>query len=118
MDELLGPRGNRLSGGEKKRLALARALLQKPEILILDEVTSALDEAVARSLLTSLDRFRNGNILIVISHRPATILWAERILVVHQGTIIDGGTHASLLERCPLYGEIFRDAEHASHNGK
>ncbi len=110
MDELLGPQGRRLSGGEKKRLALARVILQRPEILILDEVTGALDEAVARSLLCSLDRFHNGNILLVISHRPATILWAERILVVDRGTILDGGTHDALMQRCPIYEKIFRGA--------
>jgi ABC-type multidrug transport system fused ATPase/permease subunit len=113
MEELLGPRGRRLSGGEKKRLALARAMLQQPEILILDEVTGALDEPVAYSLLRSLDQFRNGHTLVLISHRLATMQWADRILVVNDGTIADDGPHHQLENRSPVYRQILRCAKQA-----
>ncbi len=73
LDEPLGPLGNRPSGGEKKRVALARTLLQSPSILILDEITSALDEPTAAALLQGLNTFRKARTLVVISHRPATI---------------------------------------------
>ena len=93
LDEPLGPLGGRLSGGEKKRLALARTLLQQPRILIVDEITSALDGPAAAGLLEGLELFRQARTLVVISHRPATILWADRILVVDEGAIVDSGKH-------------------------
>jgi ABC-type multidrug transport system fused ATPase/permease subunit len=108
LDEPLGPLGNRLSGGEKKRVALARTLLQGPSILILDEVTSALDEPAAAALLDGLDAFRRARTLVVISHRPATILWADRIIVVHEGAVVDTGKHQELLVRCQLYKRIWQ----------
>ena len=107
-DEPLGPLGNRLSGGERKRVALARTLLQRPNILILDEITSALDEPAAMGMLHGLDLFRKARTLIVISHRPATILWAERILVVHDGTVVDTGKHGELLRRCDVYRRLWQ----------
>jgi ATP-binding cassette subfamily B protein len=110
-DEPLGPLGNRLSGGEKKRLALARTLLQKPNLLILDEITSALDEPAAANILQGLDLFRKARTLIIISHRPATILWADRILVVGEGTVVDTGKHDQLIRRCPLYQRIWQSQE-------
>jgi ABC-type multidrug transport system fused ATPase/permease subunit len=110
-DEPLGPLGNRLSGGEKKRLALARSLLQEPSLLILDEITSALDEPAAASILQGLDLFRKARTLIIISHRPATILWADRILVVGEGAAIDTGKHDELIQRCPLYKRIWQSQE-------
>jgi ABC-type multidrug transport system fused ATPase/permease subunit len=108
LDEVLGPRGRKLSGGERKRLALARVLLQPPEILILDEVTAALDEPVATRLLEDLERLGPEKIQVVITHRPATMQWADRILVIGQGSLIDDGAHDALLERCPEYRSIFR----------
>jgi ABC-type multidrug transport system fused ATPase/permease subunit len=110
-DEPLGPLGNRLSGGEKKRLALARSFLQKPDLLILDEITSALDEPTAESILQGLDLFRRARTLIIISHRPATILWADRILVVAEGVAVDTGKHDQLIRRCPLYQRMWQSQE-------
>src|ERR1700730_18369119 len=80
LDEPLGPLGNSLSGGERKRLALARTLLQQPKILIVDEITSSLDAPSAAGLLEGLDLFRRTRTLVVVSHRPTTILWADRLL--------------------------------------
>jgi ATP-binding cassette subfamily B protein len=114
LDEPLGPLGGRLSGGEKKRLALARTLLQQPRILIVDEVTGALDAPTAAALLKGLESFREDRTLIVISHRPATILWAQRILVVESGRIVDSGRHSDLLARCPAYQTIWASQEEGS----
>jgi ATP-binding cassette subfamily B protein len=108
LDEPLGPLGSRLSGGERKRLALARALVQQPKILIVDEITSSLDAPTAAGLLEGLDLFRRGRTLIVISHRPATILWADRILVVENGAIADSGKHPELIDRCEAYRRIWK----------
>ena len=108
LDEPLGPLGNSLSGGERKRLALARALLQQPKILIVDEITSSLDAPSAAGLLEGLDLFRHGRTLVVISHRPATILWADRILVVENGAIADSGKHRELIDRCEAYRKIWK----------
>jgi ABC-type bacteriocin/lantibiotic exporter with double-glycine peptidase domain len=114
MDELLGPKGKRLSGGERKRLALARAMLQNPQILILDEVTAALDGPAAESVLHNLDRTHHKHrVLILITHRPATIRWANRILVVEGGAIIDDGTHDELMRRCLRYRQIYVGALHS-----
>jgi ATP-binding cassette, subfamily B, bacterial HlyB/CyaB len=111
LDEPLGPLGGRLSGGEKKRLALARTLLQRPRILIVDEITSALDGPAAAGLLQGLELFRQARTLIVISHRPATILWADRILVVDNGAIADSGKHDALMLRCEAYRRIWQSQD-------
>src|SRR5208282_5475899 len=112
LDEPLGPLGGRLSGGEKKRLALARTLLQQPRILIVDEITSALDGPAAAGLLQGLELFRQARTLLVISHRPATILWADRILVVDEGAIVDSGKHDQLILRCEAYRRIWQSQDH------
>lgn len=111
LDEPLGPLGGRLSGGEKKRLALARTLLQQPRILIVDEITSALDGPAAAGLLQGLELFREARTLVVISHRPATILWADRILVVDEGAIADSGKHDELILRCEAYRKIWQSQD-------
>jgi ABC-type multidrug transport system fused ATPase/permease subunit len=111
LDEPLGPLGGRLSGGEKKRLALARTLLQQPRILIVDEITSALDGPAAAGLLQGLELFRQARTLVVISHRPATILWADRILVVDAGAIVDAGRHDELTLRCEAYQRIWQSQD-------
>ena len=111
LDEPLGPLGGRLSGGEKKRVALARTLLQQPKILIVDEITSALDGPAAAGLLQGLDLFRQARTLVVISHRPATILWADRILVVDEGAIVDSGKHDALILRCEAYQRIWQSQD-------
>ena len=112
LDEPLGPLGNSLSGGERKRLALARTLLQQPKILIVDEITSSLDAPGAAGLLEGLDVFRRTRTLVVVSHRPATILWADRILVVQNGVIADSGKHRELMDRCEAYQKIWQFQDH------
>jgi ABC-type multidrug transport system fused ATPase/permease subunit len=112
LDEPLGPLGNSLSGGERKRLALARTLLQQPKILIVDEITSSLDAPSAAGLLEGLDLFRRTRTLVVVSHRPTTILWADRILVVENGAIADSGKHPELMDRCEAYRKIWQFQDH------
>jgi ATP-binding cassette subfamily B protein len=112
LDEPLGPLGNSLSGGERKRLALARTLLQQPRILIVDEITSSLDAPGAAGLLEGLDLFRRNRTLVVVSHRPATILWADRIMVVENGAIADSGKHQELMDRCEAYRKIWQFQDH------
>jgi len=89
LDESLGPRGNRLSGGERQRVALARALLQHPKVLILDECTSALDELTESRLLSGLDGYLQDVTTIIISHRPNPTSWANRVVHVNYGQIVD-----------------------------
>lgn len=91
LDESLGPRGNRLSGGERQRVALARALLQNPKVLILDECTSALDELTEKRLFNALNQHLKDVTTIVISHRPYPTHWANRVVHVNYGEILDGG---------------------------
>ena len=110
-DEPLGPLGAKLSGGEKKRLALARTLLQQPRILIVDEITSSLDQPSATALLHGLEHFRRARTLVVVSHRPSTILWADRILVVEDGAIVDSGKHGDLIGRCHAYRRIWQSQD-------
>ena len=88
-DEPLGPRGNRLSGGERQRVALARALLQHPKILILDECTSALDEVTEKRLLNELDSYLQDVTTVIISHRPFPTNWAQRVVHMDYGHVID-----------------------------
>jgi ABC-type multidrug transport system fused ATPase/permease subunit len=112
LDEPLGPLGNSLSGGERKRLALARTLLQQPKILIVDEITSSLDAPSAAGLVEGLDLFCRTRTLVVVSHRPTTILWADRILVVENGAIADSGKHPELMDRCEAYRKIWQFQDH------
>jgi ABC-type multidrug transport system fused ATPase/permease subunit len=111
LDESLGPQGNRLSGGERKRVALARAMLQQSAVLILDEITAALDGPTAAYLLRGLDEFRGNRSVLVISHRPSTISWADRVVVLDGGRIVRQGTHAELARSSSLYHKICREQQ-------
>jgi ABC-type multidrug transport system fused ATPase/permease subunit len=104
---LVGERGVRLSEGQKQRLAIARALLRDPRILILDEPTSALDARAEHLLQSALDTLMRGRTTFVIAHRLATVRRADRILVLEHGRIVEQGTHSTLLERHGLYRELF-----------
>jgi ABC-type multidrug transport system fused ATPase/permease subunit len=109
LDEYVGPHGAMLSGGEKQRVALAQALLRRPQILILDESTSALDGPTEAAILSMLDLHFRTRILIVISHRPSVMQWADRILLVDQQTVAAIGTHRYLYETNALYRKIFTE---------
>ncbi|MDO4572597.1 MAG: ATP-binding cassette domain-containing protein, partial [Clostridia bacterium] len=106
-DTLVGNRGLKLSGGEKQRVSLARAILKDPRILILDEATSALDSISEAAIQEALETVMRGRTSLVIAHRLSTVLAADRILVVHGGVIAEQGSHAELLARGGVYRELF-----------
>lgn len=102
----LGERGTRLSGGQRQRIAIARALLKDPAIMLLDEATSALDAESERLVQQALDDLMRDRTTIVIAHRLATVLKADRILVMDEGRVVAEGTHTALLEESPLYARL------------
>src|SRR5256886_5910903 len=102
-DTELGERGVKLSGGQRQRLAIARAVLSRRPILLLDEATSALDAESERMVQLALDRLMAGRTTLIIAHRLATVVGADRIIVLDGGVAIAEGTHASLVREDPLY---------------
>jgi ABC-type multidrug transport system fused ATPase/permease subunit len=124
LDTELGEQGLTLSGGQRQRLAIARAILRDPAVLILDEATSMIDAESEARIGQALRDFARGRTCLVVAHRLSTVVNADRIVVMNAGQIVDTGTHAELLERCPLYQDLARhqlvagtpreDAHHAT----
>ncbi|MGZ3638859.1 MAG: ATP-binding cassette domain-containing protein, partial [Ktedonobacterales bacterium] len=112
-DTVVGERGVTLSGGQRQRIAIARALLTDPRILILDDSTSAIDSATEDEIQKAIRRVLQGRTTLLITHRLSQIRWADRVLVLQQGELIDQGTHDELLARCDLYRRIFARYEPA-----
>jgi ATP-binding cassette subfamily B protein len=102
----LGQGATTLSGGQRQRLAIARAILRDAPIVLLDEATSALDSESERLIQIAFERISKGRTSIIIAHRLATVLKADRIIVMDEGRVVDQGTHAALLARGGLYARL------------
>ena len=108
LDTVVGERGFTLSGGQRQRATIARALVARPAILILDDALSSLDAQVEHEMIESLKRFREGRTIIVVSHRVAALSWTDRILVMDSGRVMEAGPHEELIRGDGLYAAIAR----------
>jgi ATP-binding cassette subfamily B protein len=103
----VGERGVTLSGGQRQRIAIARAFLTNPRILILDDSTSAIDSATEDQIQRAMQRISRERTTFIITHRLSQIRWADRILVLRKGGLVDQGNHEELMARSPDYHRIF-----------
>ena len=107
LEEPVAQGGGSLSGGQRQRLTIARALVRKPEILILDDSASALDYATDSRLRGAIASMKNRPTTFIVSQRAASIMYADKILVLDDGKIAGAGTHQELLRSCEVYQEIY-----------
>lgn len=110
LDTEIGERGVRLSGGQKQKIAISRAILYDPEILLLDEAMSALDTENEQMLLRKLQKVMKDKIILSIAHRISSVEQADAILVIDHGVLIDHGNHAKLLKNCEIYQSLCTEA--------
>ncbi len=106
-ETVVGERGYRLSGGEKQRVAIARALLKDPAVLILDEATSAVDSVTERAIQDALETLRQGRTVIAIAHRLSTVIGADVVFVIEEGSVVEQGTHAELVAGNQHYTRLY-----------
>ena len=111
LETIVAEGGVSLSGGQRQRLAIARAVLRDPSILILDEATSQIDSESEAEIGRTMQAFGKDRTVLVVAHRPATILAADEVVVMDQGRIIDQGTNAELQSRCSLYRALVGQAD-------
>jgi ATP-binding cassette subfamily B protein len=104
---IVGERGQKLSGGQRQRISIARAILKNPEILILDEATSAVDNETEAAIQRSLDKLKQNRTVIVIAHRLSTIRNADKIYVLENGEIVESGSHEELLQNKNVYHKLW-----------
>jgi ATP-binding cassette, subfamily B, bacterial len=115
LDTRLGERGTSLSGGQRQRISLARALVRRPRLLVLDDATSAVDPEVEARILSALRDQDTDSTLVVVAYRKATISLADEVVHLDGGRIVDRGTHAELLARSPSYARLVNAYEHFDH---
>ena len=106
-DTLIGENGIRLSGGEKQRLSIARAILKKSKIILLDEATSSLDAETEEKIQEAIKYLTKGRTTLVIAHRLSTILNSNKIYVIDSGKVIGEGTHSELIENSEVYKNFY-----------
>ncbi len=111
---VVGERGYRLSGGERQRMTIARVLLARPRIVVLDEATASLDTTSEAAVQAALAEALDGRTALVIAHRLSTVRDADEILVLEQGRIVERGDHAALLARGGRYAELWSGAAPAA----
>ena len=104
---LIGERGIKLSGGEKQRIAIARAMLKNPPILILDEATSALDSESEKLVQEAIETLMKNRTVVLIAHRLSTVKNADKIVVIDKGTIAEVGKHQELLDKNGMYAKLY-----------
>ena len=114
---VVGERGATLSGGERQRIALARILLRKPRILILDEATASLDSVTERAIMKTVDRLTDGITTIIIAHRLSTIVNCDKIFVFEAGKLVESGTHKMLLKKTGAYKALWNAQQHSFTKG-
>ena len=110
---IVGERGLKLSGGEKQRIAIARAAIKRPKVFVFDEATSSLDSTSEQAILSDLIRVANAITTLVIAHRLSTVVHADEIVVLNAGRIVERGTHSTLLNRSGAYAAMW-EAQHAA----
>ena len=113
-DTMVGERGNKLSGGEGQRIAIARAILHNPKILILDEATSSLDTATEKKIQAAISKLIEGRTTFAIAHRLSTLRNADRLVVLDEGKIEEVGTHSELMDRKGLFYNLVRTQKETS----
>lgn len=114
-DTVIGERGDSLSGGQRQKIAISRAMLVNPRILIFDEATSALDALSEKDVLEAIQKVRQGRTVLMIAHRLASVQKADVILVMNKGSIVEYGSHAQLMQLNGMYATMYREQEGTGH---
>ncbi len=117
-DTLVGERGLKLSGGEKQRVAIARTLLKNPTIFLFDEATSSLDTKTEKEIQKNLLKISQNHTTLIIAHRLSTIIHADEILVLHEGKVVERGTHKLLLAQQGSYAHMWKHQQDEAHKSK
>ena len=104
----IAERGSNLSGGQRQRIAIARTILSNPQLLVMDEATSALDYNTEKQLCLNLQKWAQGRTVLFITHRLSSIRSSDLILVMHNGELVEQGTHSQLLDASERYSALYK----------